>query len=216
MINTEFLNLFYRKLDLGTMPQDVQTSFLASITRYLDHGRKDEINGRTVGFVSKQLDSLINLLECIGFSKQEIVQVITNLPSILNTVDDLYHKYLFLGILENETNDFRKGKLLYKTKDFMVGLTKMYARYRLIEESGYDTFRWNSLVHASDKEFASIFVKGAYDKPYQLFEAEGGVYEWLKKVDINDLDIDEIKRMPVNEELVVKYEGKSQETIRRS
>lgn len=216
MIGQEFLNLFYTKLEMRTMSQEVQTSFIAAVTRYLDHGRRDEINGRTISFVARQLDSLIYLLECIGYNKEEMVRIITNLPAILNTVDDLYKKYLFLGILENEENSFRKDKLLNKTKDFIVGLPKMYARYRLIQESGYNVIRWNSLVHASDREFASIFIKGAYAKPYQLFRQEESVYEWLRNIDVNELDISELKVLPVNEELVVQYEGKSQESPRRS
>ena len=216
MISTEFLNLFYSKLSLQTMSKDIQTSFLAAITRYLDHGRKEEINGRTLSFVSKQLNRLIELLTCIGLSQEEIVRVITNLPSVLNTVDDLYNKYLFLGILENEENTFRKDKLLNKTKDFMVGLSKMYARYRLISESGYDNYKWNSLVHASDKEFASIFIKSNYSKPYQLFETADQVYTWLSNVDITELNMNEFRNLPVNEELVVKYESKKAESPRRS
>ena len=216
MISQEFLNLFYTKLPLATMSKDVQTSFLVSVTRYLDHGRKGIINGRTIEYVSKQLDSLNSLLTCIGLTYEEIVTVITNLPAILNTVDDLYHKFIFLGIVENEQNTFRKEKLVNKTADFMVGLSKMYARFRLISESGYNTFRWNSLVHASDKEFASIFIKGAYNKPYQLFENATEVYAWLANIDINELNIDEFKSLPVNEELVVQYERTKEESPRKN
>ena len=41
MISEEFLELFYKKLDLEIMSKDIQTSFIASMTRYLDHGRKE-------------------------------------------------------------------------------------------------------------------------------------------------------------------------------
>lgn len=207
MINDEFKDLFYKKLKLATLSFEVQSKFLASITRYLSHGRKEDvINGRTYEFVNNKLDKLLNLLYAIGYNDAECVQIITNLPSLLNSVDDLYGKYLFLEIVENDENSFRRDKLLNKTKDFMVGLQKMYARYRLICESGYDKIRWNSLVHASDREFASIFVLGTYDKPYQMFSDETEVDEWLSRISLDDLDLEEVKKSPFNEELVAEYE----------
>ena len=158
MDNT-FSNLFYTKLNLGKLELETQKRFLEAITKYLDHGKKEEINGRTINFVKKQLDSLIYFLECLDFSKEEMVRIITNLPTILNTVDDLYKKYLLLGVLEEDSrNSLRKDKLLNKTKDFMVGFNKIYARYKLVCEAGYDRLSWNVLVHASDREFCSIFV----------------------------------------------------------
>jgi len=106
MMNGEFLSLFYRKLSLGSLDMDTQTSFIAIMTKYLDHGRKDEINGRTVGFVAKQLDVLIKFLNCIGYSNAEMVKILMNLPSLLNTGHDLYVKYLFLGVVENKVIPF--------------------------------------------------------------------------------------------------------------
>ena len=153
----------------------------------------------------------MDLLEWMGFNKKEMVQILGNLPNLLNSVDELYKKYLFLGIIENEENSFRKNKLLNRTRDYMVGLSKIYARYKLICEAGYDNLRWNSLVHASDKEFARIFVRSTYVKPYQLFDTEEQVYEWLENVNFDELNIEEIKCWDVNEELVRSYEGSRKE-----
>ena len=209
MDNT-FSNLFYTKLNLGKLELETQKRFLEAITKYLDHGRKEEINGRTINFVEKQLDSLIYFLECLDFSKEEMVRIITNLPTILNTVDDLYKKYLLLGVLEEDSrNSLRKDKLLNKTKDFMVGFNKIYARYKLVCEAGYDRLSWNVLVHASDREFCSIFVKSSYKKPYQLFNNPGQVMAWLRSVDASELNLEELKSLEVNKELVDKYEKRS-------
>ena len=110
-MNNTFSNLFYTKLNLRELDLKTQKSFLEAISKYLDHGRKDEINGRTISFVEKQLDSLIYFLECLDFSKEEMVRIITNLPTILNTVDDLYKKYLLLGVLEEDGhNNLRKDR----------------------------------------------------------------------------------------------------------
>lgn len=207
MLSKEFLELFNTKLDLEKMEIDIQTSFLASITRYLDHGRKNKINGRTLSFISEKLDNLIFSLNCIDLNKKEIIKVLINLPNILNCVDDLYYKYLLLGIIENEDNTLRKNKLVNKTKDFMVGLSKIYARSQLLEKVGYEP-SWNSLVHASDREFASVFVQGKYQKPYQVFESVNQVLDWLENVNIENLDIEYFKSLKVNEEFIERYEGK--------
>lgn len=206
----DFKEIFYSKLDIQSMDLNIQRNFLESISKYLDHGRKDEVNGRTLNFVLKQLEQLISFLECVGYTKEEMVRIITNFPPILNTIDDLYNKYLFLGLLEDPSkNDLRKDKLLNKTKDFMVGFNKMYARYKLICETGYDRLSWNTLVHASDREFCSIFVRSTYRKSYQLFTDPVQVMRWLKQINPDEFDIEEVKTLAANKELVEKYEKRS-------
>lgn len=209
-MNEDFKEIFYSKLDIQSMDLNTQRNFLESISKYLDHGRKDEVNGRTLNFVLKQLEQLISFLECVGYTKEEMVRIITNFPPILNTIDDLYNKYLFLGLLEDPSkNDLRKDKLLNKTKDFMVGFNKMYARYKLICETGYDRLSWNTLVHASDREFCSIFVRSTYRKSYQLFTDPVQVMRWLKQINPDEFDIEEVKTLAANKELVEKYEKRS-------
>ncbi|MDE5889095.1 MAG: hypothetical protein K2H20_03650 [Bacilli bacterium] len=214
MLSSEFVEMFYRKLHLSQCSIEQQEKFLISVTRYLDHGRKEEINGRTLEYVERQLDKLLKFLGSIECTIEDAVTIMTNMPSLLNTVDVLYDKYLFLGVVENEENTYRKDKLVNKTKDFMVGLPKIYARYRLVCESGYGKANWNNLVHSSDKEFASIFICGKYNKSYQLFDGYEGVMSWLADVDYSDLDIEEIKHWTINKEIVEKYEGKSEENRR--
>lgn len=209
-MNDEFKNLFYSKLKLKELDIKLQKEFLQAISKYLDHGRKDEINGRTLGFVLKQLDSLTTFLDSVGYNNEEKVRIITNLPTILNTVDDLYNKYLLLGVLESyQKNDLRRDKLLNKTKDFMVGFNKIYARYKLVCEAGYDRLSWNVLVHASDREFCSIFVRGTYKKHYQIFSNPTEVMRWLESVDSSEFDIEAAKNWDVNKELVDRYEKRS-------
>ena len=204
----EFKDLFYEKLNLYDLPFKMQSDFFISMTNYLNHGRTTKVNGRTIEFVSEKLDKLLEFLCALDFSYEDIVHIITIYPEILNTVDSLYEKYLFLGIVENIENNVRRTKLYNRPKDFMVGLNKMYARYKLIIESGYNNVTWNSLVHASDREFARIFVGGSHKKPYRIFNNELGVLDYLANVDISELNIDKYKELSVNEELVSKYEGK--------
>lgn len=214
MMSNEFIEMFYKKLLLQQFSAEVQENFLIAMKRYLDHGRKEEINGRTIDYVERQIDKLLLFLGSIDCTIGDAVIILTNMPSLLNTVDDLYNKYLFLGVIENENNTFRKDKLINRTKDWMVGLSKIYARYRLVCDSGYGRANWNNLVHSSDKEFASIFIHNAYKKDYQMFETEGEVKNWLENVDVKELDFDLIKHWPVNEELVTRYEGKREENRR--
>jgi len=204
----EFKNLFYEKLDLADLDYKEQSDFFISMTRYLSHGRTEEINGRTLNYVSERIDKLLEFLFALDFSLRECVLIITRHPEILNGVESLYEKYLFLGLVENMDNTVRKSKLFSRPRDFMISLNKMYARYKLIIESGYNNVTWNSLVHASDREFCKIFVEGSHHKKHQLFDNELQVLDYLVSVDINELDIDKFKEMTVNEELVRRYEGK--------
>lgn len=204
----EFKNLFYEKLDLADLDYKEQSDFFISMTRYLSHGRTEEINGRTLNYVSERMDKLLEFLFALDFSLRECVLIITRHPEILNGVESLYEKYLFLGLVENMDNTVRKSKLFSRPRDFMISLNKMYARYKLIIESGYNNVTWNSLVHASDREFCKIFVEGSHHKKHQLFDNELQVLDYLVSVDINELDIDKFKEMTVNEELVRRYEGK--------
>ncbi len=210
MLDKEFIQLLYTKLNLANYCEDTQTTFLAVMTRYLNHGRKDSINGRTLNFLEQKLEQLATFLRAINLSSENIIPILINMPTILNILDDLYVKYLFLGVLENKENSIRKEKLVNKTKDYMVGVNKIFARYCLIKKSSYDKANWNNLVHASDKEFASIFVKSKYEKSYQMFSSIEEVMAWLSNIDLEDMDFNEIKSLKVNKEIVARYEGKKE------
>lgn len=208
MIKKEFIDLFFEKLHLEKYSRDVQLKFLSTMVRYLNHGNKGKSNDRTLGYVSRKLDTLIKFLKALDFTDEEMLKVLMDFPAILGISDELYTKYLLLGITENEDNTIRREKLLNSPKDFMIGLSTMYARFCLIRESGYNKFNWNCLAHISSKEFSNIFVKRAYYKPYKIFDTEEEVLSWMEKVDISSLDIVEFKNLKVNEELVKCYESK--------
>ena len=128
--------------------------------------------------------------------------------ALLNNVDSLYDKYLFLGIIENEENTFRNHKFFSKTRDYRVSLDTMYKRYRFCLESGYNDIKWNTLVHATDNEFAKIFVESTYRKPYQKFDTLQSALEYIGSLEYPAIDIEEFKNLEVNREIVEKYEGK--------
>lgn len=206
MINKDMLQLFVDKLDLNSMPNEIVSEFLASMIFYLDHGRSnDSLKGRTVDYLENKFDTLIKFYLVLGASKVDIVKVITNFPQILNIADVLYYKYLLLGVIENEDNTVRKDKFVNKPKDLMISLTMMYSRYKLISYSGYNKFTWNSMVHSNDREFARIFTKGIYKKPYQVFDSIEQAKKWIEINNV-EFDLEEFKSLDVNKEFVEKYE----------
>ena len=170
------------------------------MSRYIAHGRSYE-------FIETNLDKLLEFFGNIGINRFEAVLVLSNDPSLLNNLNDLYYKYLFLGIIEDEeTNFYRRHKFFSKTKDYRVSLEKMYRRYKMCLDCGYDDIKWNTLVHATDNEFMKIFVIGSYKKPYQLFSSLEDVMKFMESVDVSDFDIEIYKKLSVNEELVANYE----------
>lgn len=73
--------------------------------------------------------------------------------------------------------------------------------------AGYPNINWNLLVHATDTEFSSIFVKNVHEKDYQIFESAADVLEFVNNVSLDTLDIEELKKWDVNREIVEYYEG---------
>lgn len=208
MLDNELVQLFYKKLHMNELQKEDQIYLLKTVTTYLQHNRSEDIKGRTADFLDAKLSTFVSIGEAIGLSYPEMAQAIGGFPNILNTVDDFYTKYLILGVVENEDNTVRKMKLVTKPRDYAVGLQQVYARYKLVCESGYNGFTWNTLVHASKGEFASIFVNGVYHKPYQLFSNKEEVFKWLDSVDVTEIDVSSFKEMDVNKEIVLNYENK--------
>lgn len=212
----KFILLFNRLLKLDSLPENEKNKIYDALLKYISHGRTEEINGRTEEYIEKQIKKFIKLLNCIGYNEEEIRTIIVSFPSLLNSIDSLYEKYLFLGLIENDTNTFRKERFKTRARDLIISLDKMYARYRLCCEAGYDKITWNTLTHATDKEFASIFIKnykGAYQRDYQLFDSYEEVSNYLNSINSADLNIEDIKRLPVNEDLVNKYEEEKRRTM---
>lgn len=197
----ELKKLFVDRLHLDLLSSNTQTYFYNVMTRYMAHGR-------TYEFVDRSLTKLLELFDIIGINRIEAVIVISNDPAILNNVNDLYNKFIFLGIIENEDNTFRKHKFFSKTKDYRVALETMYKRYCFCLESGYTDIKWNTLVHATDNEFAKIFVESTYRKPYQRFTSLQEALEYIKDREYPEIDMEEFKKLDVNEEIVSQYEGK--------
>lgn len=196
----ELKEVFYEKLDLSSLSEQMQQYFFKSLRIYLSHGR-------TYEYVVTCLNNLLEFFEAIGIGNVECAIILMNDFTLLND-GNLYEKYIFLGIIENDDNTFRNHKFFSKTKDFRVSLEKIYARYRLCLEAGYTDINWNILVHSTDNEFAKRFITSTYRKPYQIFDSPEQVFDWLSKVDISELDLEEFKTMDVNKEIVAKYESK--------
>lgn len=195
------------KLKLDKIDDSLRDRFIDSMIKYMEHGRKaGVIEGRSIDFLDKHLTELIKLLDVVGLTLEEKIVVLTNLPSLINTSADMVKKYLLLGIIENDNNTFRKDKLINKTNDFRIGLKKLWGRYTLVTNVGYPNINWNILVHASDKEFAKIFVKGAYYKPYQHFGSVEEVLDYVNNVTLEGFKLEEIMCWDVNKELVEKYD----------
>lgn len=199
-------NVFYEKLGLANLSEQMQQYFDKALKVYMSHGR-------TYEYVVSCLDRLLEFFEAIGIGRIECAIILMNDFTLLNTVNELYDKYIFLGVIENGDNTFRNHKFFSKTKDYRTSLAKMYARYRLCLEAGYDDINWNILVHSSDNEFTKRFISSTYRKPYQMFDSPNQVMEWLAQVDINELDLEEFKALPVNKEIVEKYEGEKNRTM---
>ena len=71
-MNKEFKDLFYEKLLLNELSFKEQSDFFVSMINYLSHGRTEEINGRTINYISTRLDKLLEFLYALDFSVEDI------------------------------------------------------------------------------------------------------------------------------------------------
>lgn len=88
MLEQEFIQLFYSKLNLGNYSMETQTTFLAVMTKYLTHGRKNLINGRTFSYIENKLEQLKLFLSIIDCPIENSVFILIQMPTILNTLND--------------------------------------------------------------------------------------------------------------------------------
>ena len=203
---TDIGMLFERVLHLSTLSDSTKNAFYVSMRKYLEHGRHEgHVEGRSLEYLERHLNELMLLMDALELTNEERVQILTNMPSLLNTSKDMITKFLLLGCLENEDNTFRKKKLINKTNDYRIGLKKLYGRYIVASNASYPEINWNLLVHSTDIEYAQRFVKGAYYKPYQMFETVEDVLEAVDGVSLDSLDVNEIMSWDVNREIVDRY-----------
>ena len=144
--------------------------FYSSIIPYLMHNRNKEMLGRTPETLKINIDKYIDFCKKVGLTERDIIMSISKFPSILHTFNEEFvDKYVIMGETENEDNTLRKDKLVNNPRAFSIDFETVYARYSLMTEYNYPV-NWNNLVKNTNDEFASIFVKGKYEKSYKVFE----------------------------------------------
>lgn len=171
----ELEKVFYNKLNLKNVLNESElVNFFQNVLKYLKHGRGKELLlvGRTPETLENKIDYFINFATKVGLNNKDIICCIERFPNILNIMDDKFVlKYIFLSVLENEKNTLRRDKLITDTEDFEVSLEVMFSRYCLMKELNYNSISWSNLVHESHSEFIKKFVKGAYSKPYKIYNS---------------------------------------------
>ena len=207
MPNQDIVQLLEKKLDLNNISDDLRNAFWTKMVNYLDHGRKNGIiNGRTYSFIEDKINTICDFFDLIHLTNEEKVIVLSNMPSLLNTCDELFNKYLLLGVIEKNGTNIRKEKLVNKTNDYRVSLESIYRRYMVAVNTGYSNITWNLLVHASNSEFASIFIKGKHYKTYQIFDSLIALESYMNSISVDSLNIEDIKEWDSNREIMEEYE----------
>lgn len=221
MISREVIEYFTEKLGLNVhMSQTDMIIFFASLSGYLSHSRTGNSSGRTFETIKKNLDELYEFLKSIGCNEKEMIRIIGDSPDMLNIeVEKLYKKYIILGVLEDCKNykQFRKRMIIARPKDFRTSLETVYARYDFAVSVGYpvEKISWSMLLHDSNREYAKKFVKGAYYKPYRVFETiEECSHEMLlEKFPVDETVIENLKAIDVNKEVVMNFEKRNEEPV---
>ena len=163
-------HVLFEELDLNnTLTIEGRLAFFKNFMKYLQHNRSEEIKGRT----PESLRNNIRAFE-LGFTLKDIIIILKISPSILNiSIESLRDKYALMGLIDDHSHYLRKTKLILCPDDYRVSNELIYARYMLMKTLDYPNINWSNMIHASEKEFAKIFVKkeGGYNKPYKVFSS---------------------------------------------
>ena len=204
MLDPEIIDLFTDKLDLETyLPEAARPAFWHKIEDYMNHRRNEQLGGRTYEYLLTKLDQLVTLFTKLELTKGEIINVIQEFPSILNSnYSDIYNKFLLLGITEDDASlSKRKAMLIRKPRDYVVGLDLLFARYAFLCEVGYPQITYSILIHDSEAEFANKFIKKAYFKPYQIYNDVSEISSaiLIAKYPFNEAIMESVKAWPINQ-----------------
>ena len=89
--------LFEELLHLSTVSESTRNAFFISMRKYLEHGRHEgHVEGRSHDYLKEHLTELMLFMDAVELTNEEIVQILTNMPSLLNTSKDIITKYLLL------------------------------------------------------------------------------------------------------------------------
>ena len=166
-------HVLFEELDLNnTLTIEGRLAFFKNFMKYLQHNRSEEIKGRTPESLRNNIRAFKDFCFELGFTLKDIILILKISPSILNiSIESLRDKYALMGLIDDHSHYLRKTKLILCPDDYRVSNELIYARYMLMKTLDYPNINWSNMIHASEKEFAKIFVKkeGGYNKPYKIF-----------------------------------------------
>lgn len=194
-------HVLFEELELNKLLSiDKQYAFFKDFMKYLQHNRSEEIKGRTSESLRNNIRDFKTFCFELGFTLMDVIHILRMSPSILNvSIESLRDKYTLMGLIDDHSYHLRKTKLILCPDDYRVSNELIYARYMLMKTLDYPSINWSNMVHASEKEFAKIFVKkdGGYNKPYKIFSST------------DDLTRDNLLRMfPYDREFVSSLRSK--------
>ncbi|PWL41105.1 MAG: hypothetical protein DBY43_05785 [Clostridiaceae bacterium] len=194
-------HVLFEELDLNNaLTIEGRLAFFKDFMKYLQHNRSEEIKGRTPESLRNNIRTFKDFCFELGFTLMDVIHILRMSPSILNvSIESLRDKYALMGLIDDHSYHLRKTKLILCPDDYRVSNELIYARYMLMKTLDYPIINWSNMVHASEKEFAKIFVKkdGGYNKPYKIFSST------------DDLTRDNLLRMfPYDREFVSSLRSK--------
>lgn len=214
-MNEELIKYLYQKLKLSKYKNsDEISTFLAGFQKYLNGNYSKRsasgIGGRTLETVKKNTEDFCSFLEIIGCSEEQIINIIAKAPDLMNLdIDKIYQKYLILGMLPvcSEDENYRLKHIVSKPQDLRTSEETIYDRICFASSAGYpmEKLTWNMVIHATESEYAKVFIKSSYVKDYKIFESIEE-YKQRDKYFLSPEVISDLKKLDTNKEVVEKYE----------
>lgn len=136
-------------------------------------------------------ESFYAFISELNISNIEAINIIKENPQVLikKGFYEFMRKYIFLSVVENETNTQRLRHIKKTPKDFKTGLEVLFSKYFYMKELGID-INWSTLVRQK-KEKLDKKVETSGIKPLTIENIKN-------KYPIDDKYIDKLKAMAIN------------------
>ena len=207
-------HLLMKKLDLvNNLNKDEFLDFCNKFTGFLRQNRYNSLLGNSLEVLEKKFNKTISFLKRIGFNTRDIIDILFKDFRLLSIIpeEEFINKYVLLSVLEDDKNSVRKHILEKTPRFFNKSLDELYARYKLLEESGYGVTKY-LMTKPNYNEFINYFVARSFvRKPYQIFSEPISITKLISKYPIDYNFINELKKNDNNRNFLYDSEYLSKE-----
>lgn len=141
------------------------------------------------------VDNFYKFAKSNGLKDVEIVSFIKVNPKVLTEMGfkAFLRKYIFLSVIENDTNTRRIKYMKKSPKDFKTSLSKIYSKYQYLKKMGLE-IDWNSLLRQKQEKLDKKVISSggtplSIEKIREMYPVDEEYIDELKLLAINNFGV---------------------------